>query len=100
MKFSIKEFFSKCDQIHRFGHIYWKKSWIENFIFFVWRVLWRIKISLKTTTENAHLIDFQNFSEKNFKKSVIMFLIFPKTFSFLENCEILDKVRMKLKKKT
>ena len=24
MKFSIKEFFSKCDQIRRFGHFYWR----------------------------------------------------------------------------
>ena len=33
MKFSIKNLFSKCDQIHRklrFGHIYWKKSLMEN----------------------------------------------------------------------
>ena len=35
MKFSIKDFYSKCDQIHSsfgFGHIFWR---MENFIFFV-----------------------------------------------------------------
>ena len=30
MKFSIEDFFSKCDQIF---HIYWKKSSMEIFIF-------------------------------------------------------------------
>ena len=36
MKFSIKDFFSKCDQIRSFLRIWWhlqKKSLIENFIF-------------------------------------------------------------------
>ena len=36
-KFSIKEFFSKCDQIHGFLRVFWssllKKSLIGNFIF-------------------------------------------------------------------
>ena len=35
MKFSIKDFFSKCDQIHRkrqFGHIYWRNpEWKTSF---------------------------------------------------------------------
>ena len=38
MKFSIKDFFSKCDQIHSFLRIWLhllKKSLMENFIFFV-----------------------------------------------------------------
>ena len=37
MKFSIKEFFSKCDQIHSFLGIWshlLKKSLMENFIFY------------------------------------------------------------------
>ena len=37
MKFSIKDFFSKCDQIHSFLQIWshlLKKSLMENFIFF------------------------------------------------------------------
>ena len=36
MKFSIIDFFSKCDETAvscGFGHIYWKKSLTENFIF-------------------------------------------------------------------
>ena len=36
MKFSIKAFFSKCDQIHSFQQIWshlLKKSWMKNFIF-------------------------------------------------------------------
>ena len=36
MKFSIKDFFSKCDQIRRFQRIWshlLKKPWIEDFIF-------------------------------------------------------------------
>ena len=32
-KFSIKDFFSKCDQIWGFGHILLKKSLMKNFIF-------------------------------------------------------------------
>ena len=36
MKFSIKGFFSKCDQSTGncgSGHIYWRNSWMENYIF-------------------------------------------------------------------
>ena len=36
MKFSIKDFFGKCDQIHSFRRIWshlLKKSLVENFIF-------------------------------------------------------------------
>ena len=32
MKFSIQDFFSKCDQIRIWSHLL-KKSWMENFIF-------------------------------------------------------------------
>ena len=38
MQFSIKDFFSKCDQIRkrlRIGSYLLKKSLMENFIFFV-----------------------------------------------------------------
>ena len=32
MRFSMKDFFSKCDQIRSFGHIYWKNpSWKTSF---------------------------------------------------------------------
>ena len=40
MKFSIKDFFSKCDQIRSFL----KESLMENFIFVKW---WSLKITLK-----------------------------------------------------
>ena len=36
VKFSIKDFFSKCDQTAvscGFGHIYWRNPLMENFIF-------------------------------------------------------------------
>ena len=39
LKFSIKDFFSKCDQIGRFLRIWphlLKKSLMENFIFLQW----------------------------------------------------------------
>ena len=46
MKFSIKDFFSKCDQIHSFLRI-WShllmKSLMEHFIFAQWTfVSWRV----------------------------------------------------------
>ena len=45
MKFSIKNFFTKCDQIRRFLPIWshsLKKSLMKNFIFFVrWDILYR-----------------------------------------------------------
>ena len=44
MKFSIEDFFSKCDQIRRFLRIWshlLKKSLMENFIF--WAVLYKHK---------------------------------------------------------
>ena len=43
MKFSIKDFFSNCDQIHSFLWIWshlLKKSIIENFIFWAVKVVW------------------------------------------------------------
>ena len=41
MKFSIKDFFSKCDQIRSFMRILshlLKKSLMENFIFVQWKL--------------------------------------------------------------
>ena len=50
MKFTIKDFFSKCDQIRRFlqfwSHLL-KKSLMENFIFFIVTILVFVKIILK-----------------------------------------------------
>ena len=33
LKVSIKDIFSKCDQIHRFGHIYWRNPWWKTSFF-------------------------------------------------------------------
>ena len=56
IKFSIKSFFSKCDQIHSFLRI-WShsltKSWMENFIFVQWT--W----SLESVNLPKYEIDFQ-----------------------------------------
>ena len=41
MKISVKDFFSKCDQIHSFLRIWLnllKKSLMENFIFVQWQM--------------------------------------------------------------
>ena len=63
MKFYIKDFFSKCDQIRSFGHIYWRNpSWKTSF--FVECL----------SHELQHLI-FQ-FSEKNFAWKIIFWFIF------------------------
>ena len=53
MKFSIKDFFSKCDQIRSFLRIWshlLKKSLTENFIFCAVTVAilrWNLRLSLK-----------------------------------------------------
>ena len=49
MKFSIKEFFSKCDEIRSFLRIWshlLNKSLIENFIFFAVSITVTLKIAL------------------------------------------------------
>ena len=52
MKFSIKNFFSKCDQIHRklrIGSHLLKKSFMENFIFFA-----ALQCRLKLLNQNPY----------------------------------------------
>ena len=55
LKFSIKDFFSKCDQIHRFLRIWshlLKKSLIENYIFWaVSQLLKKLKLLNKQKFE-------------------------------------------------
>ena len=49
MKFSIKDFFSKCDQIRRklrFDHIYWRNPSWKTLFFAQW---WKRSIILRTT---------------------------------------------------
>ena len=50
MRFSIKDFFSKCDQIWmklRIWSYLLKKSLIKNFIFMQSKLLWKMKMSLR-----------------------------------------------------
>ena len=51
MKFSIKNFFSKCNQIRRklqiWSHLQ-KKSLMENFIFVQWKFFWFVLRNVKT----------------------------------------------------
>ena len=59
MKFSIKNFFSKCDQIPSFLRIWshlLKKSLTENFIF--WAVLW---IKEQRRSEKSHFMKLTGF---------------------------------------
>ena len=64
MKFSIKDFFSKCDQIHRkqwiWSHLL-KKSLMENFIFCGVNVL-----NNGTFVRRYLHVIFENVSEINF----------------------------------
>ena len=58
MKFSIKDFFSKCDQIRSFLQIFshlLKKSLMENFIFCVVHFLRKVLVSLIQIHLNAQI---------------------------------------------
>ena len=59
MKFSIKDFFSKCDQIGSFPLIWsdlLKKSLIENFIIFAVLALFRYKNHIITSKSKKKII--------------------------------------------
>ena len=63
MKFSIKDFFNKCDQIRR----KLKKSLMENFVFcavtiIVWKIEQRKSQNLENSDFNGQLIENQTFS--------------------------------------
>ena len=66
MKFSIKDFFSKCDQIRRklriWSHLL-KKALMENFIFRAvldtWTFLGLIDLRFTSTDEKRHLSKMQ-----------------------------------------
>ena len=76
MKFSIKDFFSKCDQIHRklriWSHLL-KKSLMENFVFgAVLALIWKISIECFSCL-NIKLSDYK-FSctiNRGFSKNLI-----------------------------
>ena len=57
MKFSIKDFFSKCDQIHSFQQIWsnlLKKSLMKNLIF------------MQCTQIKQHLANYENINNYNY----------------------------------
>ena len=63
MKFSIKDFFNKCDQIRR----KLKKSLMENFVFcavtiIVWKIEQKKSQNLENSDFNGQLIENQTFS--------------------------------------
>ena len=63
MKFSIKDFFNKCDQIRR----KLKKSLMKNFVFcavtiIVWKIEQRKSQNLENSDFNGQLIENQTFS--------------------------------------
>ena len=72
MKFSIKDFFSKCDKLRIKLHIWWrllKKSLMENFIFCVVRAwdsskdfCWRTFLFIWISTFNFLSINFKIYS--------------------------------------
>ena len=58
MKFSIKDYFSKCDQIRSFLRIWshlLKKSLMENFIFVQWDIFLNTYL-IRTIAENSIMI--------------------------------------------
>ena len=67
MKFSIKDFFSKCDQIRSFLRIWWhllKKSLMENFIFcLVIEANFSLNPYLRTPWKRKKTSGFLMFSE-------------------------------------
>ena len=81
MKFSIKDFFSKRDQIRSFLRIWshlLKKSLMENFIFFVqWDFLLQVEVSFK-------MIKLR-FQQEIFKCGVLRELV---PFAQFKTCEI------------
>ena len=59
MKFSIKDFFNKCDQIHNLLRIWshlLKKSFMENFIFVQWFSFHSTSMLSKYQHENAWIL--------------------------------------------
>ena len=95
MKFSIKDFFSKCDQTHSFLRIWshlLKKSFMENIIFCaVLSVTLKVVISANSGTfQNIIKCQFQCFY--NFQVSSTWF-IFMQNFNCLKHFSILSSER-------
>ena len=70
MKFSIQDFFSKCDQIRKklriWSHLL-KKSWMENFIFCaVYQTSMTEVFCESSSRHDFYLASRQLFSQKRF----------------------------------
>ena len=70
MKFSMKDFFSNCDQIHRKQRIWshlLKKSLMENFISFAVTFLYKNKLDRNSEAEIGKRIKKNRFEAVKFK---------------------------------
>ena len=73
MKFSVKNFFSKCDQIRRFLRIWshlLKKSLMENFIFCA--VLFWTKLSLTQLIQLTHNLKLRSLYMALYSESIFI----------------------------
>ena len=92
MKFSMRDFFSKCDQIRSFLRIWLhllKKSFMENFIFVEWIFIinvWRAPKYTSEITENIIDIIFVTAVKQTIQPSDI--LSDPYISAFRLNTEI------------
>ena len=78
MKFSIKDFFSKCDQIHRkcgFGHIYWRIPY--------WKTSWKTLIRTGITFKEIHCYMGKSDCKWGFFKYDKIFSSYGKYFRIL-----------------
>ena len=90
MKFSIKDFFSKCDQIRWYLQIWshlLKKSLMENFIFCV---VFGARESYSTTTEYLTKSSLRNIEIKTFANvfETMSLKNFLKNLAFIVNATI------------
>ena len=93
MKFSIKDFFSKCKQIRRFLRIWshlLKKSLMENFIFsavtliFVYQTIEKVTILKNIYNTDANKL-FKAYLQNNGSLNLSAFnMLLNKTFEILE----------------
>ena len=95
MKFSIKDFFSKCDQIRRKPRIWshlLKKSLMENFIFGVVLPYWNLRFAVQGECKISNFLHFRTqFHSSNTLALFINFImvtsLLPKHHFKLKMCE-------------
>ena len=92
MKFSIKNFFSKCDQIRRKPRIWshlLKKSLMENFIFCVVLPYWNLRFAVQGECKISNFLHFRTqFHSSN---TLALFI------NFIMVTSLLSKHHFKLK---